>query len=63
LAKFFIDKQTGLHIPYKKKQHFVGTASFSSIKAHEMMEQSRRDDLECLANVMVYLKKGRLPWL
>jgi hypothetical protein len=28
-----------------------------------MVEQSRRDDLESLANVMVYLKKARLPWL
>jgi len=28
-----------------------------------MMEQSRRDDMECLANVMVYLKKAKLPWL
>ena len=28
-----------------------------------MMEQSRRDDLESLGNVMVFLKKTRLPWL
>ena len=27
-----------------------------------MLEQSRRDDLESLANVMVFLKKGKLPW-
>ena len=27
-----------------------------------MLEQSRRDDLESLANVMIFLKKGKLPW-
>ena len=27
-----------------------------------VIEQSRRDDLEGLANVMIYLTKGTLPW-
>ena len=63
LAKLFVDKYTGVHIPYKQKTHFVGTASFSSLNSHNMVEQSRRDDLESLANVMVYLRKGKLPWL
>lgn len=52
-----------MHIPFSKKGHFVGTASFSSVNSHEMMEQSRRDDLESLANVMIFMKKGKLPWL
>ena len=62
LAKFFVDQNTGYHIPQRKKTHFVGTASFSSRNSHELLEQSRRDDLESLANIMVYLKKGKLPW-
>jgi len=32
------------------------------MNSHKMMEQSRRDDLESLANVMIYMKKGKLPW-
>lgn len=63
LAKFFVDQNTGLHIPQRKINHFVGTASFSSLNSHKMQEQSRRDDLESLANMMVFLRKGRLPWL
>ena len=63
LAKSYVDQNTGLHIPFQKKTCFVGTASFSSANAQHMMEQSRRDDLESLANVMVYLRKGKLPWL
>ncbi len=41
----------------------MGTASFSSVNSHKYLEHSRKDDLECLANSMVYLRKGYLPWL
>ena len=35
-----------------------------SLKAHQGHEQSRRDDLESLGFVMVYLlKEGKLPWI
>lgn len=27
-----------------------------------LLEQSRRDDLEGLANIMIYLTTGKLPW-
>ena len=27
------------------------------------MEQSRRDDIECLAYIFIYLAKGNLPWM
>ena len=62
LAKRFRDKKTGMHIPYKEEKKFTGTACFASIYTHLGSEQSRRDDLESLAYILIYLSKGTLPW-
>ena len=40
----------------------VGTPRFASIHSHKGHEASRRDDMESLAYVWIYLLKGRLPW-
>lgn len=62
LANFYINQKTGQHIKERKKTHFLGTVGFSSLNSHLLKEQSRRDDLEALAYVMIYLKSGKLPW-
>ena len=62
LAKRFRDKKTGNHIPYNTKKHFAGTPSFASVYTHLGCEQSRRDDLESLAYILIYLGTGTLPW-
>ena len=62
LAKRFRDKKTGIHIPYKNGNHFIGTACYASIYTHLGIEQSRRDDLESLAYCLIYFCKGNLPW-
>jgi serine/threonine protein kinase len=62
LSKRFRDKKTGLHIPYKNGNHFIGTPIFASIYTHLGIEQSRRDDLESLAYILIYFRKGDLPW-
>ena len=62
LAKRFRDKKTGMHIPYKDGKKFTGTACYASIYTHCGSEQSRRDDLESLAYILIYLCKGTLPW-
>jgi serine/threonine protein kinase len=60
LSKSFI--KNGAHIPLRTDKPFLGTARYCSINAHLGYEQSRRDDLQGLAYVLIYLCKGSLPW-
>lgn len=62
LSKRYRDAKTGAHIPFKKKKTMTGTARYASLSAMVGNEQSRRDDLESLGYVFVYMLKGRLPW-
>jgi serine/threonine protein kinase len=47
---------------FKERKNFVGTKRFASISSHLGLEQSKKDDLECLGYSLVFLLKGRLPW-
>ena len=62
LAKRYRDSKTGVHIPFKKGKTMTGTARYASLNAMIGSEHSRRDDLESLGYVFVYLLKGKLPW-
>ena len=63
LGKTF-QRTNGRHVPYKdNKTCFTGTARFASLNTHLGIEQSRRDDLESLINVLIFLAKGHLPWM
>ncbi|XP_020100310.1 casein kinase 1-like protein 3 [Ananas comosus] len=61
LATSYLDPATNCHIPCGKTT-LTGTDLYASLHALLGNEQSRRDDLESLGFVFMYLLKGRLPW-
>jgi serine/threonine protein kinase len=62
LVKKYMDLQSGVHIPYKEGRALTGTARYASVNAHLGYELSRRDDMEALAFIAVFLYQGSLPW-
>ncbi|CAD8128098.1 unnamed protein product [Paramecium sonneborni] len=62
LSKFYLNSK-GHHIKQLKKKGLIGTARYASINAHNEQEQSRRDDLESIAYILIYLATGTLPWI
>ena len=62
LSKKYKENKTGLHIPYRDGKYLTGTARYASINTHLGVEQTRRDDIEALGYMMIYLIKGHLPW-
>ena len=55
-------KKNNNHIEFGRSKKIVGTARYSCMANHNGFVQCRRDDLESLGYVLIYLLAGILPW-
>ena len=62
ISKMYQDPKTRQHFAYCDRKRFAGTALFASIRSHQGIEQSRRDDLEAVFYTLMYFYRGGLPW-
>ena len=62
LSKKYRSSRTGKHIKSLKIKKIDGTTNFLSLNAMRGNEQSRKDELESLGYMYIYLAKGELPW-
>ncbi|EDW87414.1 casein kinase I [Drosophila yakuba] len=62
LAKRYWDMTENKHVRQRRGTRLTGTARYASINALCGGEQSRRDDMESVGYVLMYLLRGRLPW-
>jgi serine/threonine protein kinase len=61
LAKKYIDNESK-HIPFKTGKSLVGSINYSSINVQQGIEASRRDDMESILYITIFLLKKDLPW-
>ena len=61
-AKKYMSNKTGKHIKYSINNKWFGSPTFLSTNVLKGIEPSRRDDLESLFYILLYLMKGILPW-
>ena len=61
-ARKYRSSRTGKHIPFAKNRKMCGTIIFLSSNVLKGIEQTRKDELESLGLVIIYLYQGFLPW-
>ena len=62
LCRKYKSSSTGKHILPKNLGKFTGTSRYASVYAMAGNEQSRRDDIESIGYMIIFLMKKKLPW-
>jgi serine/threonine protein kinase len=52
----------GEHILKNKINKIIGSVNYISLNVHNLIEPSRRDDLESVVYILIYLYCGKLDW-
>jgi len=63
LSRKFRSSRTGKHIKFNNLKLTYGSLRYLSINGNKGYEQSRRDDLESLGYMIIFLVTGNLPWI
>ena len=62
LSKKYKSDKTGKHLKFTFTGKLTGTVRFASANALRGGEQSRRDDMESIAYMIIFFMRGKLPW-
>ena len=62
LSRKYRSSRTGKHIKFSIPKKIYGSLRYCSINATKGVEQSRRDDMESIGYMLIYLIKLILPW-
>ena len=62
ISRKYKSSRTGKHIKFSLTGKMFGTVRYLSYNGSRGVEQSRRDDLESIGYMLIYLFKGVLPW-
>ena len=62
LSVKYRSSSSGKHIKFGFTGKITGTTKYSSINSIRGVEQSRKDDLESVAYMIIFFMKGFLPW-
>lgn len=62
LARKFRSGDPSKSDPLVERRNIVGTLNWASLNSHYGVDLSRRDDMESLAYILLFLLRGDLPW-